>query len=143
MSSSPESLAVALEVRVSEAELEADLLFSLGASAVSEQALPGGLVRLVADLDHGALEQLVASGRAAQVLEPQAAWDDGWRTHARAWRCGEHLVLRPVWVDPVPLAPGDVEVLVEPGGAFGSGSHPTTRLCLTAVERLVPRGGTV
>src|SRR5690606_33204208 len=62
---------------------------------------------------------------------------------ARAWRCGEHLVVRPVWVEPVPLAPDDIEVLVEPGSAFGSGSHPTTRLCLAAVERLITGGETV
>jgi ribosomal protein L11 methyltransferase len=53
------------------------------------------------------------------------------------------VVVRPAWVDPVPLGPDDVEVLVDPGGAFGSGSHPTTRLCLAAVERLVAGGEAV
>ena len=134
--------AVSLVVASSAAELVTDRLFALGATAVSEEAVPGG-VRLVADLDELALRELVDAGDRVEVLERQDAWDQGWRAHARTWRCGERLVLRPAWRDPEPLAPGEVEVVVEPGGAFGSGSHPTTRLCLAAVERLVRPGCTV
>ena len=134
--------AVSLVVGSDAAELVADRLFTLGATAVSEEAVPGG-VRLVADLDEHGLRELVDAGEPVEVLERRDTWDQGWRAHARTWRCGEHLVLRPAWLDPEPLAAGEVEVVVEPGCAFGSGSHPTTRLCLAAVERLVRPGASV
>lgn len=143
MSSPPaDRHAVSVVVASDAAELAADRLFSLGATAVSEEAVDGS-VRLVADLDEAGLRVLLDAGERAEVLERQDTWDHGWRAHARTWRCGERLVLRPAWNDPEPLAEGEVELVVEPGGAFGSGSHPTTRLCLAAVERLVRPGCTV
>jgi ribosomal protein L11 methyltransferase len=134
--------AVCVFAEPQDAELLADRLFALGATAVSEEAVDGG-VRLVADLEAQGIDQLEGTGVRVQVLERQDVWTHGWREHARSWRCGQHLVLRPAWLDPEPLGPGDVEVVVEPGAAFGSGSHPTTRLCLAAVEQLVRPGCTV
>lgn len=134
--------AVSVVVAPEAAELAADRLFSLGATAVSEEAV-GSEVRLVADLDAAGLRELLAAGEQAEVLERQDAWDHGWRAHARTWRCGQRLVLRPAWHEPEPLAEEEVELVVEPGGAFGSGSHPTTRLCLAAVERHVHPGDAV
>ncbi|MFZ4518924.1 MAG: 50S ribosomal protein L11 methyltransferase [Microthrixaceae bacterium] len=143
-----ERLAVRLTVRRAEVELVADELFSLGASAVAESPDPDGDgVVLVADL-----EPAVATGldRPWRALEPDRAWSEGWRDHARAWRAGPFLV-RPPWV-PRPPGPGgtgpdtgpvSVELVVDPGDAFGSGSHPTTRLCLEAVARLVAPGSAV
>jgi ribosomal protein L11 methyltransferase len=138
----PERHAVRVLAERMDAELLADRLFALGATAVSEEAVDHG-VRLVADLDEDAVAELLAAGIDAQVLERRDEWAHGWREHARSWRCGQHLVLRPAWHDPAPLGAGDVEVVVDPGAAFGSGSHPTTRLCLAAIERLVRPGCTV
>ncbi len=138
-----ERLAVGLTVRSDEVDLVADELLSSGASAVAELPAPGGDgVVLVADL-----EPEVAAGlrRPWRSLEPDRAWTAGWRDHARAWRAGPFLV-RPPWVprpDDDGGGPAPVEVLVDPGDAFGSGSHPTTRLCLEAVGRLVVPGCTV
>lgn len=136
-------LAAALDVSAEQSELVADRLFALGATAVSEEPSGPDGVALVADLLAGAVEQLVADGHRVRVLEPDATWTGGWRAHARVWRCGASTVVRPAWLDPVPLAPGDIELVVEPGEAFGSGSHPTTRLCLAALEPLVGVGDRV
>ena len=51
-------------------------------------------------------------------------------------RIGERLLIRPLWID-VKLAPNDIEISLDPGMAFGTGTHPTTQLCLEALERLV------
>jgi ribosomal protein L11 methyltransferase len=63
---------------------------------------------------------------------------DGWRAHATVVRAGERIVVVPAWL-PRPDIPGDGDLLVriDPGLSFGSGSHPTTRLMLAAVERHV------
>ncbi len=53
-------------------------------------------------------------------------------------RIGRQWTVRPAWLDP-PLEPDTIPIRLDPGTAFGTGAHPTTRLCLRAVERhLVP-----
>jgi ribosomal protein L11 methyltransferase len=63
-----------------------------------------------------------------------AEWRDGYRLHFHAWRFGRlHWV--PVWErESYRLPPGDVVLWLDPGMAFGTGNHETTRLC---IERLV------
>jgi ribosomal protein L11 methyltransferase len=90
--------------------------------------------------------ELVAYGEAAaRVLEafPAAScseiadgWEDGWRRFHRGVRIG------PLWVGPPwEAAPADcLPVVIDPGRAFGTGAHATTRLCLELLLEL-PRGG--
>ncbi|PLX98020.1 MAG: 50S ribosomal protein L11 methyltransferase [Desulfuromonas sp.] len=59
-------------------------------------------------------------------------WAEGWKQHFSAVRIGPRLVVRPSWEDFNP-GPGDVEVILDPGMAFGTGTHGTTRLCLEAL----------
>jgi ribosomal protein L11 methyltransferase len=56
-------------------------------------------------------------------------------------RAGERLWIVPTWH--VPPEPGAINVILDPGAAFGTGSHPTTRLCLGWLERNVRAGDTV
>jgi len=56
-------------------------------------------------------------------------------------RAGERLWIVPSWHEPP--QPGAVNVILDPGAAFGTGSHPTTRLCLAWLERRVTRGDIV
>ena len=133
-----------MTVPAAEVELVADELFAMGASAVSETPAPDGSVGLVADVDPA---DLVGRDWQVEVLEAEASWTTGWHDAARAWRCGRRLVVRPHWVEPVRDAPtGDeppVEVVLDPGTSFGAGSHPSTRLCLAALEPLAPGAASV
>lgn len=123
------------------AELVADRLFALGASAVSEQPGAHGQVVLVADVDPADLHDTAWEVR---VLDDDPSVHTAWHSTATAWRCGTHFVVRPVWVDaPGALGADDVEVLVDPGAAFGAGSHATTRLALAALEPLAPHSARV
>jgi ribosomal protein L11 methyltransferase len=56
-------------------------------------------------------------------------------------RVGERLWIVPTWHEPP--EPGAVNIVLDPGAAFGTGSHPTTRHCLAWLERHVERGDTV
>jgi ribosomal protein L11 methyltransferase len=69
---------------------------------------------------------------------------DGWKAHATVVRAGERIVVVPAWL-PVPDrgVGDDLLVRIDPGLSFGSGAHPTTRLMLGAVERLVANGCSV
>jgi ribosomal protein L11 methyltransferase len=66
-------------------------------------------------------------------------WANAWKAFYKPTRVGAHLVVTPPWETP-PNAPGDITIIMDPGMAFGTGSHPTTRLCLTAIEDYVKPG---
>ena len=63
-------------------------------------------------------------------------WADAWKKHYKPVRLGERIVVRPLWID-VELNDNDIEIALDPGMAFGTGTHPTTQLCLEALERMV------
>jgi ribosomal protein L11 methyltransferase len=71
----------------------------------------------------------------------EADWANAWKEHFFVHRVGVRTVIVPSWRE-AEYAPrqGDVVLLLDPGMAFGTGLHPTTRLCLIAVEQLVKSG---
>jgi ribosomal protein L11 methyltransferase len=71
----------------------------------------------------------------------EADWANAWKEHFFVHRVGERTVIVPSWRE-AEYSPrqGDVVLLLDPGMAFGTGLHPTTRLCLVAVEALVKPG---
>src|SRR5204863_8006533 len=75
---------------------------------------------------------------AARVAEVEAGWGDRGRDFHRRVRVGP-LWVGPPWEKP---PPGALAIVVDPGRAFGTGAHPTTRLCLELLLEL-PRGSLV
>jgi ribosomal protein L11 methyltransferase len=69
-------------------------------------------------------------------------WAEAWKQQYHLLRVGQRTVIVPAW-EVYDAAPGEVVIRLEPGMAFGTGLHPTTRLCLEALERHLPPGGTV
>jgi ribosomal protein L11 methyltransferase len=64
---------------------------------------------------------------------PEENWTLKWREHFRPQQITDHLVIYPAW-ELVP--PGSDHVIrIDPGPAFGTGMHPTTQMCLEAMER--------
>ncbi|MDB5056775.1 MAG: ribosomal protein methyltransferase [Chloroflexi bacterium] len=68
-------------------------------------------------------------------------WANAWKEHYQPLRIGS-LLIKPTWRD-VDADPGTVVVEIDPGMAFGTGVHQTTRMCLAQVERLVQPGWTI
>ena len=65
-----------------------------------------------------------------------ADWADGWRAHYVPQRIGRVVVV-PSWMTE-PLAPTEVPIILDPGMAFGTGLHPTTRGCLMLLQTTQP-----
>lgn len=63
----------------------------------------------------------------------EADWADAWKAFFPVMRIGRRLVIRPTWRRHR-ARPDDVVLALDPGMAFGTGLHPTTRLCLAALE---------
>jgi ribosomal protein L11 methyltransferase len=69
-------------------------------------------------------------------------WAEAWKERLDVLRIGQHIVIRPSWRDYSPRA-GDVVIQLDPGMAFGTGLHPTTQMCLVALEEALPPGAEV
>jgi ribosomal protein L11 methyltransferase len=63
----------------------------------------------------------------------EADWAESWKEHFHVLRVGERLVIKPSWRKHH-RAEGDVVIDLDPGMAFGTGLHPTTRLCLELLD---------
>jgi ribosomal protein L11 methyltransferase len=72
----------------------------------------------------------------------EADWAEAWKARLEVLRIGQHIVVRPSWLE-YASAPGDVIVQLDPGMAFGTGLHPTTQMCLVELERLLQPGAKV
>ena len=95
-------------------------------------------VELVAYTDGAGQERFAAVFGAVAGRDIASDWHDRWRLFHRGARVGP-LWVGPPWED----APPDlIPVVVDPGRAFGTGAHPTTRLCLELLAEL-PRGSLV
>jgi ribosomal protein L11 methyltransferase len=70
---------------------------------------------------------------------PETDWTRAWREKLHVLHIGRHTVVRPSWRDYEPSS-GEVVITLDPGQAFGTGVHPTTQLCLGALEDLVTTG---
>lgn len=69
----------------------------------------------------------------------ESDWADAWKRHFPVLRVGRRIVIRPTWRRHH-RQPGDVVLALDPGMAFGTGLHPTTRLCLEGIERWADAG---
>jgi ribosomal protein L11 methyltransferase len=68
----------------------------------------------------------------------EADWAEAWKAHFPVLRIGRRIVVKPTWRRHR-REPDDVVVALDPGMAFGTGLHPTTRLCLAALEQVADR----
>lgn len=65
-------------------------------------------------------------------------WMEAWKQHYRPILIGERLVIVPAWMDSP--APDRVVIKIDPGMAFGTGTHPTTQLCMDLMEKCFDHG---
>jgi ribosomal protein L11 methyltransferase len=86
----------------------------------------------------GGLDADIAGGRVEVTsAEVPDDWADRWRDFHKPLLVAERLWLRPSWEPP---REGAIDVVVDPGQAFGTGAHPTTRLCLEFLCELEAEG---
>jgi ribosomal protein L11 methyltransferase len=88
-------------------------------------------------------EGLYYLGRMLRIGDLQVAerreedWANAWKEFYQVHRLGARTVIKPPWQEYVP-APADIVIEIDPGMAFGTGLHPTTRLCLLLMEEALP-----
>ena len=66
-------------------------------------------------------------------------WSNSWKVHFKPLRVGKRLLIVPTWEEAAQLA-DDLVIRIDPGMAFGTGGHETTRLCLELLESVMENG---
>ena len=61
-------------------------------------------------------------------------WMEAWKANYKPLKIGRNLIVLPVWVDPA-LAEGRIPIIISPDMTFGTGTHPSTQLCMLALEK--------
>ena len=77
--------------------------------------------------------------RVETTIVDEEDWAESWKAHFEPERVGNRTVIRPSW-RPYSPQPKDVVIEIDPGMAFGTGTHPTTRLCIQLLERWMTHG---
>ncbi len=117
-------------------------MFALGCTGITENEEQLSVV--FEDTDSKALLETVAAcvrryqaGFEAGAIKlntiPAENWNENWKKHFKPFRLGNHVVIRPDW-ESAALREGDVELIITPRMAFGTGHHETTRLILLLLE---------
>ena len=66
-------------------------------------------------------------------------WEDNWKAYFHTEKVGALVVVRPAWEE-YEAGPDDIVVSLDPGAAFGTGTHPTTSMCIRELEGLIKGG---
>ncbi|MHB8397941.1 MAG: 50S ribosomal protein L11 methyltransferase [Candidatus Limnocylindrales bacterium] len=90
-------------------------------------------------LGHLQAFELRPIGELETRLVQEADWAEAWKAHFPVLRIGRRIVIRPTWRRHR-RRPDDIVLALDPGMAFGTGLHPTTRLCLIALEAVADAG---
>jgi ribosomal protein L11 methyltransferase len=88
------------------------------------------------------LKELSQRQKGCTLPEPELSsvstedWSTSWKANFKPLRVGHRLLIVPSWEEVQP-SPGDILLLLDPGMAFGTGGHETTRLCLELLEQIM------
>jgi len=97
-------------------------------------------MEIIAGLVSAAGGRKLKLGQVEEV--PEEDWAEEWRKNWKPVRISRSLIVCPSWEELSPKR-GETVVYIYPKMAFGTGSHPTTRLCLRLIEKHMPRGAGV
>lgn len=115
--------------------LQEDNPASLSSAVVDVHGSGEVIARLSAELlEHGATRVETRS-----LVEEN--WEENWKRFFHPRPIGRRFLVRPTWEEAEPS--GRLEIVLDPGQAFGTGDHPTTRMCLELLESVPMEGALV
>jgi ribosomal protein L11 methyltransferase len=100
----------------------------------------GECAAVLAELREGSPQDALAGEPAWQAIREED-WAETWKEHYDIERVGR-LVVRPAWRE-YTAAPDEVVISLDPGMAFGTGQHPTTRMCIQGIQDVMQPGDCV
>jgi ribosomal protein L11 methyltransferase len=136
-----------IAVRVDDAEQAervAAEAYAVGAAGLEEREDENQitLILYAASESAGAVRAAILAAEPGIRIEmpsevPDANWSEAWKAGLKAMIISPRLLIRPSFIA-AELAPGQSEIVIDPGQAFGTGGHPSTHLALDWIDELAP-----
>lgn len=95
--------------------------------------IEGHLIELKNHIDIG-------DGTITRSITKEEDWANNWKQYYKPFKVGEHIVIKPTWEEYDDLKEDDLLIEIDPGMAFGCGTHETTSMCITHLEHSVQKG---
>ncbi len=113
------------------------------AAVPTETALEALTERVEDGLANIALYLPIGEGRLEVCVKNEDEWANAWKKYYTPFRLGQRIHIVPSWAEADEPVPGEVLIRMDPGMAFGTGTHETTAMCITMLEELIQGGETV
>lgn len=96
------------------------------------------LIQRIRDVLSGLSESVdIGKGEITVEVTDDEDWLNNWKEFFKPFRVADDIVIKPTWEEAVEKNPGDLVIEIDPGTAFGTGSHETTKLCIEALRELI------
>lgn len=82
----------------------------------------------------------IGKGTLETMLTKEEDWANNWKQYYKPFRVGEHIVIKPTWEVFKDLREDDILIEIDPGMAFGCGTHETTSMCIEHLQTYVKPG---
>lgn len=77
-------------------------------------------------------------------IEDDSLWKDKWKENFKPFRIADDILIKPTWEEvPADTKEGDIILEIDPGSAFGTGTHETTKLCLLSLRKYIHSNTTI
>lgn len=101
------------------------------------------LEKVKAELEELRMFVDIGSGMITLSQTEDKDWINNWKTFFKPFRAADDIVIKPTWEEYKKEKDSDILIEIDPGIAFGTGSHETTKLCIQALDKYVKTGDSV
>ncbi len=123
-------------------EIETCIITYLDSTKEGEEAfdkIKEKMAQIKSDDADGVMGRLLVEN----ILVSDEEWKDNWKEHFKPIRISDRIIIKPTWESYVKLKETDIIINIDPGMAFGTGTHETTAMCIKLLEKNLKPGDDV
>lgn len=72
-------------------------------------------------------------------IRDDSEWKDKWKDYFKTFRVSKHIIVKPTWEKNLEVKPDDIVIEIDPGMAFGTGTHETTSMCIELLDKYMEK----
>ena len=72
-------------------------------------------------------------------IRDDSEWKDKWKDYFKTFRVSRHIIVKPTWEKNLEVKPDDIVIEIDPGMAFGTGTHETTSMCIELLDKYMEK----
>ena len=113
------------------------------ANVTNESELENLRLQIAENLQQIAEFLPIGEGRIEISVKNEDDWANAWKKYYKPFRLGKRIYIIPTWIEPEDVTDADLKITMDPGMAFGTGTHETTSMCIELIEEFTKPGDRV